>query len=227
VSLTEHVAGNGPGSPPPADPETGSARRRGRFRWWWLLPPAGLVVAVLAILTALAATYQPVEYGPASGIGGFPGQPTAKGWRWVNTSGKVTGDLYVPPQKGPFNISFSIVNSGTHAVTIEGISLPREGPVTPAGPAQYYPAGSQHPAAHLLRNVALRPGDSIIIGILVRSWPCASKSAWTTLDTVGVRERFLFFTHTVQMPFSMEDGHLILHAPGGHQGQPDVFCASP
>jgi hypothetical protein len=187
------------------------------------------VAAAPAILTALAATYQPVAYGPESGIGGFPGQPTANGWRWVNTFGAVTGDIYVPPQRGPFSISFSIVNSGTHAVTIEGVSLPGTGnwPVTPAGPAQYYPAGSQYPAAHLLRNVTLRPGDSIVIGIPVRTGPCASNVGWTGLDTVGVKERFLFFTHTVQMPFTPDGGRLIMHAPGGHQGEPNVFCASP
>jgi hypothetical protein len=91
-------------------------------------------------------------------------------------------------------------------VTIEGISAaqPARWPVVLAGPAQYYPAGSQHPTAHLLRNVILRPGNSIVIGIPVRTGPCAMKDNWTGLKTVGVKERFLFWTHTVQMPFTPE-----------------------
>jgi len=190
-----------------------------------------LVIAAAAILTPLAATYQPVTYTAGSGSDPFPGLPQGKGLRWINSTGLVLGDLYIPPQRGPFTISASITNTGTHAVTIEGISLLRVGgrywPVAPAGPARYYRGGSQQTAMHLLKNVTLRPGDLIIIGIPVRTDPCASKTSWVRVDTFGVRERFLFFTHTVQIPFSTDGGRLLMHTPAGDQGGPDVFCVSP
>jgi hypothetical protein len=67
----------------------------------------------------------------------------------------------------------------------------------------------------------------MVIGIPVRTAPCASTRIWTTIDSFLVRERFLFFTHTLTMPFTPEGGYLIMHSPGGHQGEPNVVCASP
>lgn len=46
-------------------------------------------------------------------------------------------------------------------------------------------------------------------------------------DSARRRERFLWFTRTVPMPVTQEDGLLIMHTPGGHPGDPDVFCTSP
>ena len=111
--------------------------------------------------------------------------------------------------------------------------LPRPGgrywPVSPAGPVRYSLAdgGPQLPTVGLLRNVTLGPGDQINIGIPVRSAPCASKTDWTQIVGFMVRERFLWFTRTVPMPVTEEDGLLIMHTPGGHPGDPNVFCASP
>jgi hypothetical protein len=232
VSITEQTSGKGPGGPPPADPETDSAGRRGRFRWWWLLPPAALAVAAIVILTMLAATYQPVASGAFSGLSLVPGLPHGQGVRWVNTFGATDGDLYVPPQRGPFTLSTSITNTGTHAVTIEGVSLlgtDGHWPVIPIGPARYYlvKGGPGQPALHLLRNVTLRPGDMMVIGIPVRAAaPCARKNDWTSIDSFLVRERFLSFTHTVPVPFSPGGARVILRAPGGHPGDPNVVCAS-
>jgi hypothetical protein len=233
VSLTEQVAGNGPGSPPPGEPEPGSARRRGRFRWWWLLPPAALAVPAVVILTVLAATYQPVASGDFYGLSLVPGLPHAKGVRWVNTFGAASGDLFVPPQQGPFTLSASITNTGTHAVTIEGVSLRRPGepswPVTQTGPARYYlvKGGAQQPTVRILKNVTLRPGDMMIVGILVRAAaPCAEMNDWTSVDSFLVRERFLSFTHTVPVPFIPEGARVIMRSPGGHPGEPNVLCAS-
>ena len=79
--------------------------------------------------------------------------------------------------------------------------------------------------AHVLRNVTLRPGDSIHIGIPVRTGPCGERSGWTTQDSFLVRERFLSFTHTVSLPFTPDGGHLILHALS-HPGGTDAFCVS-
>ena len=233
MSLTEQVAGNGPGSgPPPADAEPGSARRRGRFRWWWLLPPLALVLAAAAILTALGATFQPLEFGADSGLGGVPGVPAAKGWRWVNDFGGYSGDLYVPPQPGTFAITVSIFNRSTHAITIENVTLPKVAgtnwPLTPAGPALYYfvRAGAQQPPVHVLRNVTLGPGQNMEIAVPVRTAPCGDRKSWVRVDSVLVRERFLFFRHTVALPFSYLGGHLIVNRPDPHPGRPGVFCAS-
>jgi hypothetical protein len=91
-----------------------------------------------------------------------PGLPHGKGLRWVNTFAKITGDIYVPPQRNTFTVSASITNTGTHAITIESVSLPRGAgtyyPLVPAGPARYIivRGGPGYPPAHILRNVTLR-----------------------------------------------------------------------
>ena len=227
MSLTEDAIGNGPGSSPPSAPPQGSARRRRRFRWWWLLPPAALVIAAAAtVLTMLAATYQPLVPGDLSGPNLIPGMPKAQGARWVNTFGASPGDLYFPPQQGTFTVSASIRNAGTHAVTIESISLPNQtATLFQAGPVQYALGFREVTVAHVLRNVTLRPGDSIYIGIPVRSGPCGERSGWTWQDSFLVRERFLSFTHTVPLPFISDGRTLILHSLS-HPGGTDAFCVS-
>ena len=226
MSITEQTSGNGPGGPPPAEQKPGSARRRGRFRWWWLLPPLALVLAAAVILTELAATYQPIVTGDLSGPNMIPGMPRAHGVRWVNQFGAEPGDIYFPPQQGTFTVSASIKNAGTHAVTIESVSLPNQtAMLVQAGPVQYALGYREKTVPHLLRSVTLRPGDSIYIGIPVRSGPCGERSGWTSQDSFLVRERFLSFTHTVSLPFTSQGGILILHSLS-HPGGTDAFCVS-
>jgi hypothetical protein len=227
VSITEQASGRGPGGPPPADPKIDSPRRRKRFRWWWLLPPVALLVAAAAtILTMLAATYQPIVTGDVSGPNMIPGMPHAHGARWVNQFGAEPGDIYFPPQQGTFTVSASIKNAGTHAVTIESVSLPNTtATLVQAGPVQYALGFREKTVAHVLRNVTLQPGDSIYIGIPVRSGPCGDRSGWTSQDSFLVRERFLSFTHTVSLPFTSDGGSLILHSLS-HPGGTDAFCVS-
>jgi hypothetical protein len=64
------------------------------------------------------------------------------------------------------------------------------------------------------------------IAFLVRAMPCG-QAGWTWLDHFLLRERFLFFTHTVSLPFIWDGGRLIMHPPGGHPGDPHVVCAGP
>ena len=227
MSITEQASGRGPGGPPPADPKIDSPRRRKRFRWWWLLPPVALLVAAAAtILTMLAATYQPIVTGDVSGPNMIPGMPHAHGARWVNQFGAEPGDIYFPPQQGTFTVSASIKNAGTHAVTIESVSLPNTtATLVQAGPVQYALGFREKTVAHVLRNVTLQPGDSIYIGIPVRSGPCGDRSGWTSQDSFLVRERFLSFTHTVSLPFTSDGGSLILHSLS-HPGGTDAFCVS-
>ncbi len=232
MSLAGADLGSGPGVPPSAALGAAPARRRWRSRWWWLLAAAALPVAAIVVLTVLAATYQPIAYGADTGIGYFPGLPNGKGLRWVNNLGGFSADLYVPPQHGMFTIDASIVNSGSRSVTIEAVTLLRVGgsfwPLTPAGPVRYYlvQGGIQQPSVRILRNVSLGPGQQIDIGIPVRTWPCALKDGWTLVSGFYVRERFLSFTHTVALPFGLQGQHLLMHHPGGHQGERNVFCAS-
>jgi len=52
-------------------------------------------VAAVVILVVLAWTYQPVQFGDASG-GSFAGLPTGTGLCTVNDFAFATGDIYVP-----------------------------------------------------------------------------------------------------------------------------------
>jgi hypothetical protein len=192
-----------------------------------------LVLAAAVVLTMLAATYQPIVYGPDSGLGGVPGLPAAKGWRWVNDFGGFTADLYVPPQPGTFPITVSIVNNGTYAVTIESVTLLKVAgtywPLTPTGPARYYfvQAGPGQPPVHILRNVTLGPGQTMEVAIPVRTVRCGHTAGWARLDSFLVTERFLFFRHTVALPFSQQGAHLIVNRPAPHSSGPGAVCASP
>jgi len=64
--------------------------------------------------------------------------------------------------------------------------------------------------AHVLRNVTLAPGHGISIDIPLRTQPCGQKQGWVTDATFYVKERFLFATHTVALPWSMNGARLIL-----------------
>ena len=41
-----------------------------------------------------------------------------------------------------------------------------------------------------------------------------------------VTERFLFFTHTVAIPWGMHGDSLVMHSPGAQPGDPYAICAS-
>lgn len=226
------------GSWPGGRPQEGVAGRRSRSR------RRLAVIAVIAVLAATvivvlgkAAVYQPLTYGDA-GVStlDYPGLPSAQGATTVNTFGGVRQDVYIPPQrKGyTFYLFADVANFGSRAVTIESAGLPPQSALTPAGPARYAPPGEDPhlgipPARDVLHGVTLRPGGALLIAIPVRSWPCWTRyAAFATVPSFDVTYRFLFFTHTVAMPWNSEDGEIILHGPFGRPGQPDVVCiASP
>ncbi len=201
-------------------------RNRRRLSWW---SPAVLVVLVAGILTGLAARYQPLTPGNASG-GSFPGLPTATGMRWVTKYIPGEPELYVPPQRGTFAFSASMVNSGPFPITIVGISQPPGSPFTPAGPARYL-AGPQwgraeltgHPPRQVLRDVTIRPGEGVTIGIPVRIAYCAGRTSYVGEDIFLVTEKFLGFTRTIPMPLGFP---AVTDAPGGQQGHPGTYCGS-
>jgi hypothetical protein len=196
-------------APPPGGPRSSG---RGPRRRRWLLGAVGaLLVTAVVIAGVLAATYQPVSFGGASG-GAFPGVPTGTGLRSVNDFGAATGDIYVPPQLGSFGLTQSIENTGPLPVTIESVTaLPPNGAGTPtwplvaAGPALYRPEyGNQPAAGRPVRGLSLQPGQAIQVGIPVRmTYPCVDPSGWTGLDVLYVQERFLTFTHWVAVPLGI------------------------
>jgi hypothetical protein len=233
VSVAEASRGGPVGGPPAADPAARVPRRR--RRWRWLAGPAVLAVlaGVAIVLTVLGAAYQPITYGDV--WTNFPGLPTGTGIRPVNTFAQVRADYYVPPQRGEFSFFASIRNNGPRAVTILAVTLAPGSDGSPmrlAAPVRYsrpddqgYGQSEVPSASRVLHQVTLGAGQEIFIGIPLRTWPCAQTDSWLTVPSFYVREHFLFFTHTVAIAWNMQGGELIMHAPGGHAGDPDTFCA--
>lgn len=222
-----------PGDPPAAF--ISEPRQRPRLRRTLLAAAAVLVAAPVTVLLAQAASYQALTYG-GTGVStlDYPGLPAAQGVRTVNTFGSVRQDVYIPPQrKGyTFYLFADIANAGSRAITIESVGLPPHSALTPAGPVRYAPppgagngAPGIPPATKVLHGATLGPGDELLVAIPVRSWPCWTRyGAFATVPSFNVTYRFLFFTHTVAMPWGPENNELILHGPFGRPGQPDVVC---
>ena len=149
-----------------------------------------LVLAVVAVLTPLAATYQPITWG------GVEFDPTGVGIRPVNTFGFYREDFYVPPQRGEFAFFASIENQGSRAVIIEAVTVPQLDKGYPLGladPVLYsrdIPTGrAMPPHSHPLHDMTLGPGQGIFIGIRLRTPSCASTDGWTYIPSFYVKER--------------------------------------
>lgn len=214
MSAAGQLSGHGQGSPPPA--VTRPRGRRGAWRGWRRLVLVSLALAAAAavVLAVTAGTYQPLVPGGAG-----PAVSGATGIRNVNTFGASTGDIYIPPQKGPFTVWVNIRDSGPEAVTIEAVRVGNPWPLVPAGALRY-----QLPHSFASRPFkSYRLGGGVVIGIPVRTAShCAASNSWVHIDSVSVEERFLIFTHWVSMPLM---NPLILHAPGGTSRTPAVVCA--
>jgi hypothetical protein len=217
------------GSPPPL-PVAAAASRRWRFRWAWLLAAGVIALAVLGVLLGKAAVYQPIGWGGVEGR--FPGMAPGVGIQAVNNFALLGEDYYVPPQRGVFSFGASIVNNGSQPVTIEAVTpYPSRGsgwyPIWLAGPVRYTTDMGRPgtPRAYILHNLRLGPGQGIFIGIPLRTRPCGQTDVWMTIPAFYVKERFLFFTHTVAIPWSMTGAKLIMREPGGAPGQPHTICA--
>ncbi len=228
VSVAETESGGAAGSP--AGPADVAASLRGR-RWLVvLIGIAAVVLAVLAILLGQAAVYQPIAWGNMQAP--FPGLPPGVGVKVVNNFGLLGGDYYVPPQRGVFSFGATIVNNGSWAVTIEGVTLfdsPDSAayPVQLAGPVRYSADMGQvsTPRTYILHNLTLRPGQLIFIGIPMRTWPCGQTGGWTSIGSFYVQERYLFFNHAVALPWTSTGGSLIMRLPGGKPGDANTICA--
>ena len=130
-----------------------------------VLTPVFLLAIAASVLAVLAAHYQPLS-GGGSGGGSFPGLPLGSGIRWVDGPDE---ELYVPPQRGGFALSSSLVNYGTFPITIEAVTQLPGSPLIAAGPVLYFVPtlqGELQPApGRVLHNVTIRPdgGGQVLI----------------------------------------------------------------
>src|SRR5215468_10230844 len=143
----------------------GPSQRSRRWRAWALLT-VGLISLVLAILAAVSSRYQPIGNGEDLDFA-FPGLPAGKGFRLVNNLGGFHEDIYVPPQRGTFALVATIMNNGTHPVTIVKASAPQGSGLWLAGAIRYSTPGMggsdqiPPPTSRVLRNVVLAPGQEM------------------------------------------------------------------
>ena len=188
-----------------------------------------MVLAVSGVLMAKAAVYQPITWGSMSGT--FPGLPTGVGVKGVNNFGPPGGDYYVPPQRGVFSFGVTIYNSGSRPITIDAVDLyppGSSGEIRLAGPVLYTTdlgTVGVTPHVHALSQLRIAAGETIFVGIPMRTWPCGQTDGWITDPTFYVREHFLFFSHVVALPWSMEGAELIMHEIGGKPGEANTVCA--
>jgi hypothetical protein len=190
----------------------------------WLVAAVGLVlVAAVAVLGSLAATYQPVQFGGYSGYGAgsagdFPGVPVGAG-RLVNNFGGQQGAIYVAPRRGAFTIIESITNTGPKPVTIEAVSVVAPGeqqlfpwPLNGSGLVKWALEEQLNPplprgvaacsdfAPCQLSRLSLASQESIELAIPVRFVDsCYESNGWTGTDSFYVEERFGPFTHWVKV----------------------------
>jgi hypothetical protein len=217
---------------PPSLPTAAAGSQRRRSKWIWLMGAVVIALAMLGVLLGKAAVYQTLGRGGLVVDAQFPGMPPGVGIKVVNNFALLGGDYYVPPQSGEFSFGLSLENSGSWPVTIEAVTTsvsPADSayPVRLAGPVMYTadmgPPGT--PRTYVLRNLTLGPGQGIFIGIPFRTWPCGQADGWVTDPAFYVKEHFLFFTHTVAVPWSMNGAKLIMRLPGGKSGDPRTICA--
>jgi hypothetical protein len=191
-----------------------------------LLTPVALLTVAAGVLALLAAHYQPLSSG-GSGGGSFPGLPLGTGIQWVN--GGPEEDLYVPPQRGTFALSSTLVNTGSFPVTIEAVTQLPGSPLIPAGPVLYFVSALQNELqqarGRVLRNVTIAPGQEITIGMPLRTWRCAYRHENTGVASFLIRERFLIFTQTVALPL-IGGPEVIMNTPGSEPGDPNTVCAT-
>jgi hypothetical protein len=212
-------------------------RHRGR---WLLFGTCILLTAAAVILTVLAGTYQPVQFGNEYG-GDYPGLPAGH-LQVVNNFGEDAGQVYALPQAGVFTLVESLANDGPEPVTIVAVSIlsPQQQafaaagtpafPVTPAGAVRWRLQDSTFGLAgpfsgNSVAGRSLVPGQPIVVAIPLRqSGRCYDPSGWMQIDAFYVEERFGPFTHWVAVPLMLP---LLLHTPsdpGNPEPARDLVC---
>jgi len=171
---------------------------------------AVLAVAAVVIGLILAATYQPVIFGGASG--GLPGQIVS---RQIDTFGPFGPQTYIPPQAPAHGaLIMSLGNTGPFPVTIESVSM--LGPGLPAGQRQNLVLASAGPVTYspmvgipgrrsgsgTLAGAVLAPGQYIYVRIPVVSARCWVANSWTAVTSFWVTTKYLLWTHHVQIDWT-------------------------
>ncbi len=212
-----------PSGPGPAEPRRPAWRRR---TWRWALLAVALLGAAVVILAIAASRYQPVGFGDTgNSLELFPGLPAGQGIHPVNDLGGFHEDMYIPPQRHVFSLFASIMNNGTHAVTISSVRLPEGTPLVPAGPVRYSMPGMggsdqiPPPRSRVLHEVVLRPGQELFLGFPARTqWPCARTDGWESISDFDVTVGYAMFSHTVAIPWGSQ-GDIIRIRHGRDTGE--------
>lgn len=55
----------------------------------------------------------------------------------------------------------------------------------------------------------------MFIGFPMQMWPCAPRGGWQGIPTFTVKTRYLFFTHTVDLPWFLFGDSVLMRLPGG------------
>ncbi len=217
MSLGEHAAGD-VGRPISVVPLPERVRPRRRRRRLVLAGTAFLLVAAAVVLTVLAATYQPLMFEGETG-NAFPGLPSGVGLQHVNTFGGADGEMYIPPQRGTFNVVTSIYNYGPEAVSIEAVQISPPGTsprvsqaVRLAGRVHYFLANASTSSSAVFRSgMSLPPNQGFVFGVPLRlSSTCFYNNGWTSISQVWVEEGYLAFSHWVTVPL---DPPLVMEIP--------------
>jgi hypothetical protein len=236
------VARYGAGEPPGGADAV--IRRRVPWRRWLVAAIGVSLLAAVAVLWSLAATYQPVQFGGRSGYGAFPGMPPGAG-QLVNTVGGLQGDIYVAPRRGAFTITESITNAGPKQVTIEAVCAVdycrtwppgyalTPYPVTGAGPVKWELQSQLNPPLPgsvaacsyktpcQLSHLSLVPQETVNVAIPVQfAYACFEKGGWSGTDYFYVEERFGPFVHWVRVPYGIP---YVYQAPDP-PGTPGTSC---
>src|SRR5580698_4354677 len=228
MAISEPDVGRyGTGEPPGAGEKVNRSRRPWRRR---LAAGFGLLLLVaVGVLWALAATYQPVQFGGLGGGGAgtpgdFPGLPAGSA-QLVNNFGGLQGEYYFSPRRDAFTIITSIGNNGPKPVTIEAVSAldPSQAnepsslrwPLASAGPVKWALEQTDPQAPRSVRactystpcqlgHLSLEPQEYITFAIPVRFVDsCFEKDGSTSASSFYVEERFGPFTHWVKVPYGV------------------------
>jgi hypothetical protein len=204
MSVAETKLDGAGGSPSMPTAAAGSPRRR--WRRAWLLAASVLAFAVVGVLLGKAAVYQPLGWGGLDGPFRACRQASAsQGSQQLRTSRRRL--LRAAPARRVFlrrfdreqRLAARDYRGGNHVAPADGSY-----PVRLAGPVLYTTDMGRlgAPQTHALRNLTLGPGQGIFIGIPLRMQPCGQADGWSTDAAFYAKEHFLFFTHTVPIPWA-------------------------
>jgi hypothetical protein len=187
-------------------PVAGAARRLYRS-WWWSVPLA-LALTAAVVLVVQAARYQPLVWG--GGVGdGYPGVAGTGNAQRINDAHNQEGQYFVASTVGSFVVSFTITNTGAHAVTIDGARLlPFSFQTLPYSGALSFGAlmnvpDAQGAATPVRHGLGVAAGQTVYLALRVTLVShCTYPDATLGFNTIYLRSHYLGFSHdvTVTLP---------------------------